>query len=100
MSALRTASHLAVLAAFTAVAAIPNARADDCDKNHYILDDPRCAISAKEEAIGPPGAVVVDGAGGFYFSSPNIVFHVDRNGHLKRVAATDRRDSPVMADPR
>ena len=86
MSALRTASRLAASAVFATAGAIPHAYADDCDKNHYILDEPPCVRVAKEAAIGPPGAVTVDGDGIVYFSSPNIVFKMDRNGHLTRVA--------------
>ncbi len=86
MSALRTASRLAASALFATAGAIPHAYAEDCDKNHYILDEPPCVRIAKEAAIGPPGAVAVDGDGSVYFSSPNIVFKMDRNGRLKRVA--------------
>ncbi len=37
-------------------------------------------------AIGPPGAVVADKLGNVYFSSPNIVFKLDAQGNLARVA--------------
>jgi len=94
MSVLRTAARLAALAAFAAVA-IPDAQANDCDKNHYILPPcmpaappvaPVASFVATDVAIGPPGALAVDAAGTVYFSSPNIVFKVDRGGNLTRVA--------------
>ena len=92
MSVLRTVYRLAALGVLAAASAIPHAYANDCGKNHYIL--PPCqpstpaapSVVATEAAIGPPGAVAVDDAGTVYFSSPNIVFKVDRGGNLTRVA--------------
>ena len=56
-------------------------------KNHYILDEP-CddAVRALDAQLEMPGAIAVDGDGNVLFSSPNIVYKIDRAGMLRRVA--------------
>lgn len=60
---------------------------EPCEKNHYILTEP-CSLSAIDVAIGTPGAVATDAQGNLYFSSPNLVFKIDRSGRLTRVAGS------------
>jgi hypothetical protein len=53
--------------------------------NHYILDCPdRCL--ATQFVLEYPGAVIADAHGNVYFSSPNVVFRLDGDGMLTRVA--------------
>jgi len=61
----------------------------ECDKNHYILDEP-CRMRATEVAIGYVGAVAVSPAGEVHFSSPHVVYRIDADGFLIRVAGTGR----------
>lgn len=64
----------------------------DHGKNHYILDcelscaPPPVATVATATPIGAPGAVTTDARGNVYFSSPNIVFRLARDGTLARIA--------------
>ena len=47
------------------------------------------AASAVETSIGSPGAVTTDNAGNVYFSSsPNLVFRLDAQGALARIAGS------------
>lgn len=69
--------------------------ADPCDRNHYILD-PKCDAGhdgvafgptiAVKTSIGTPGGIVADDVGNVYFTSQNIVYKVDAEGMLTRVA--------------
>ena len=66
-----------------------------CDKNHYILGYP-CATDAPpglpaaevalEQPIGKVTAVASDRQGNVYLSSPHVVFKLDPNGGLTRIA--------------
>ncbi len=76
----RCAAAALALGAPTIVHAI-----EPCDKNHYILSEP-CGVAAIDSAIGSPGAVATDAQGNVYFSSPNLVFKMDAQGFLTRVA--------------
>jgi len=58
---------------------------DPCDKNHYILGI-SCTDLAVDLPIGKVGAVATDMLGNVYFSSPHVVFRLDSNGGLVRIA--------------
>lgn len=86
MNAFRIAT-CAALPAFFATLAVLHAQTLDCDKNHYILDlQVPCSQSAIDAPIGAPGAVVADAHGNVYFSSPSIVFKLDNQNNVARVA--------------
>ena len=80
---LLTCLSAAAVFALTTVCA-----ADDpppCDKNHYILNLP-CKVQATDAAIGPPSMVTTDPSGNVYFSGSSVVFRIDAEGWLIRVA--------------
>src|SRR5688572_5308718 len=89
MRVLRTACCAFALTTLASSIAVRDARAqdDDCDKNHYILDVD-CRPLAVSVPIGNPGAIVADPVGHVYFSSQNVVFRIDPEGRLTRVAGT------------
>jgi hypothetical protein len=66
-----------------------HAAPEPCGKNHYILSEP-CNLWAVDAAIGLPGAVATDAQGNVYFSSPHLVFKVDTQGLLERVAGNGK----------
>ena len=78
---MKTTTTFLLLAAF----AFPALAADPCGKNHYILDEP-CAISATRAAIGMPNGITSRPNGEVYFTSQNVVFKIDSEGLLHRVA--------------
>jgi sugar lactone lactonase YvrE len=75
------------LAVAAFAASTQSARADDadCDKNHFILGSPDCPPPL-EKAIAFPSAITTDAQGNVYFSGLHVVYRLDTNGVLTRIA--------------
>ena len=71
-----------------AYAGASGADGSPCDKNHYILIPEACVTLASQVAVGAPAGVTVHSSGKVFFSSQNVVFSVDGDGVLERVAGT------------